>query len=905
MSAFVKISSQLNMHAPTWWADLIAKPASLASDGSVLIGSKSGRAIEFEGSFTLAVGGTLSGTVDSVAIWSGGKVIATIAVSPETDVSLADLLAAGGRGAKAFFELLLPGDDSVVRSDHAGSRLIGGAGDDAFLCSPIGLQAGTTLDGGPGGDTADYTAVSGPGLVIDLFAGITTGLPGGGSDKLLSIENAIGSQGNDRLVGNGVDNRLDGMIGADTMAGGGGNDTYVVENSLDRVVEAAGGGVDKVLLQGGLGLRYTLPANVENLEVFGVVSAQNTSITASTGNDLNNHMTGWAGRDRLDGAKGADTMAGGGGDDAYVVDDVADVVIEGRAEGIDTVTSRVSYVLPSNVEHLVLGGASSLNGTGNSLANRITGNAGNNTIDGKAGADTMIGGAGNDIYVVDHAGDRIVERSDAGYDSVRSSVSHVLSSGVEALTLTGGRAIDGTGNSLDNFLRGNGAANVLDGRGGTDTMAGGKGNDTYVVDSEGDVIIEAAGNGTDTVVSSSSFTLPKNVEHGFLVATPTSEYNRALMGNDLDNRLTGDFTDDFLDGGAGADTMIGGDGQDAYVVDSAEDVVIEEGADFAVDTVYSSISFSLSSSLENLYLLGAANIDATGNDSDNFIWGNEGNNIIDGGAGADQMFGGKGNDIYIVDTFLDRVSDDSGLDTVFSSSDFFLRDDDGIEELYLLGDANISAWGNSLDNVIAGNAGDNGLYGGEGIDTVSFADASSGVSVNLEMLTASGQGTDLVFGFERIIGSAHDDRLRGSQATDTLTGGAGRDTFVLDMGEPDRITDFVSGQDRVEIDQQGNTYSGVVVVPYAVSGDITRSTASEVIGRLEQDILAARDPQFDFGPAFANGTIFVVNNGATSAILHFTDTTGVEPWQVDFSELAIRGWLDGTTTVAASDFVFG
>jgi Ca2+-binding RTX toxin-like protein len=71
------------------------------------------------------------------------------------------------------------------------------------------------------------------------------------------------------------------------------------------------------------------------------------------------------------------------------------------------------------VENLFLLGTSNLNGTGNELANKLTGTSGTNTLDGGLGADTLNGGAGNDIYVVDDAGDTVVEESASGAPPTR------------------------------------------------------------------------------------------------------------------------------------------------------------------------------------------------------------------------------------------------------------------------------------------------------------------------------------------------------------------------------------------------------------------------------------------------------------------------------------------------------
>ncbi|MFS8148969.1 calcium-binding protein, partial [Rhizobium sp. BR 249] len=160
-----------------------------------------------------------------------------------------------------------------------------------------------------------------------------------------------------------------------------------------------------------------------------------------TGNALDNVITGGAGNDVLNGEVGADTLIGRVGNDAYVVDNVGDVVVENAAEGTDTVWTNLSaYTLGANTENLTYFGTGAFTGTGNALANAIVGGTGNDLLDGGAGADSLRGGAGNDIYVVDNAGDVIVEAAGGGTDELRtvlSAYSIATLTNVENLSYTG------------------------------------------------------------------------------------------------------------------------------------------------------------------------------------------------------------------------------------------------------------------------------------------------------------------------------------------------------------------------------------------------------------------------------------------------------------------------------------
>jgi hypothetical protein len=407
------------------------------------------------------------------------------------------------------------------------------------------------------------------------------------------------------------------------------------------------------------------------------------------------------------------------------------------------------------------------------------GTDGDDRLAGTTAADTMIGGRGDDIYTVNNAKDQVLENGAAGTDTVNSSISYTLGDFVENLTLTGSANINATGNALANVLIGNSGANVLDGGLGADRMSGGAGNDTYVVDNVKDVVTELTNGGTDTVMSSVSYTLGDNVEN----LTLTGSANINATGNALANVLTGNAGANVLDGGLGADTMIGGAGNDTYIVDNAKDVVTEL-ANGGTDTVMSSITYKLGDNVENLTLTGAANINATGNALANVLTGNSGANVLDGGAGADTMAGGAGNDTYIVDNANDVVTElaNGGTDVVNSAVTYKLGD--FLENLTLTGTAGINGTGNSLANAIVGNAGANIIDGGAGADR--------------------------------------------------LTGGAGKDTFVfstaLGASNVDVITDFKAVDDTMNLDDA--VFTGLAKGQLAASAFYVGAAAHDADDRI-------------------------------------------------------------------------
>ena len=359
------------------------------------------------------------------------------------------------------------------------------------------------------------------------------------------------------------------------------------------------------------------------------------------------------------------------------------------------------------IENAIGGGGNDVI-TGNDVANDLEGGGGNDIIDGGLGADTMTGGAGDDIYIVDNANDVINEQAGGGNDTVFSTVAYAQPAFVENLFMVGGGLVLGT--SSNDTLTGDSGANTIFGLGGADRMTGLGGDDIYYVDNAGDLVIEAANAGNDTVHASISYTLGLNVEN--LILDGSSAIDGT--GNALANTITGNAADNILDGKAGADTLIGGDGNDTFIVSGNKNYVTDvfSGGNGTLDQMHavgtSAVALNgfdaAAASIEKwvgngLELVGTAaneKFDLTGLTSItglNFVDGRAGNDTLigsnawsgdlRGGVGSDTLHGGSLNDRLdggkdkVADTFIFNKGD--GHDTIgnliFDKTNNVLLDD--------------------------------------------------------------------------------------------------------------------------------------------------------------------------------------------------------------------------------------
>ncbi|MEH2057311.1 MAG: calcium-binding protein [Nostoc sp.] len=377
-----------------------------------------------------------------------------------------------------------------------------------------GTPRNDTLIGGVGNDTLDGVA---------------------GNDSL------IGGAGNDSLIGGVGNDTLDGGAGNDTLKGGAGTDTFKGSQGNDNI--DGGDGVDTV--------DYSQLSQTITLSGVGTIQK-----AGGLGQDQLLHIekiiaNASVANNTIDASK---SLAG-----VFIT---VNLQTQSLAANNIPVLGTLPFtvvnfdnVIGTNANDIIIGdnqnnqlsganGNDSLNGgNGNDLLN---GGLGDDTLDGGLGTDSLNGGAGNDTYIVDSNTDIITEAADSGTDIVRSSATYTLGANVENLRLTGTSAVNGTGNSLNNFLFGNTFNNTLNGRAGDDTLDGNIGDDIL--------------NGEDGNDS--------------LQGGPGNDILNGGAGDDI---LIGNFPGSLLPPGLGeADTLTGGAGADRFILGDALNVFYDD-----------------------------------------------------------------------------------------------------------------------------------------------------------------------------------------------------------------------------------------------------------------------------------------------------------------------------------------
>lgn len=706
------------------------------------------------------------------------------------------------------------------------------------LNATIDLRAATLIQGDDGaGGRPSYYFDPATGKIINHGYTIAHGVV---------IENAVGGNGDDTLIGNYAHNNLTGGLGADVLNGGDGYDTAIYDNQYYGQVQ---------VIDMKYGTEGTLDAAGDTfISIERVLGSDGEEVIRGT--DGIEALYGRGGNDTLTGRGGADILDGGAGIDVVAYESTVTVDLmfsylnTGEAAG-DTFNS-IEGIDGSNTND-------DLRGDG--LNNTLRGGFGNDLLRGRAGDDNLVGGAGNDTMWGDDGND-VLDGAISGYSFGFSPE--------------------------------------------IDTMYGGVGDDVYLVDSQDDVVVEFAGQGYDTigVLSDPSrrsvrhYTLAENSNVEALVGEGNGTLH--LTGNSQANDITGGFGDDrlygmggndTLNGWVGNDTLDGGDGDDTFMAGNraGNDTYIGgdgidtlafyhefgSGITFDLATGYWSEGFGIAgrgrvttgsitvSEIENVRgsegddtFYGDANNNrlegAAGNDT---LDGRAGNDVLDGGLGFDSMSGGDGDDRFIgryeYSVYgVDFMDGGAGSDTAdFSTHGHAIWADleYGGREVWTRDNASLSVgtWRQvadlqSVEN-LTGTAGGDALYGNaaanrfEGRGGNDIIDGRDGNDV----LTGGFASENDAAGFDgddTVNGGAGDDEIIVSFGSDVLDGGDGSDTLSFAWVGADLSISLADGHTDF---QEGGSY----VTEFGGAGwsthvDVTWSNFENLTGGLGNDRLA-------------------------------------------------------------------
>lgn len=247
----------------------------------------------------------------------------------------------------------------------------------------------------------------------------------------------------------------------------------------------------------------------------------------------------------------------------------------------------------------------------------------------------------------------------------------------------------------------------------------------------------------------------------------------------------------------GTTEFYGGGGNDVYIINGTASQFVREFAGGGDDEVRTNqVNVTLASEVERLTFTGTGNFVGRGNASDNVIIGGAGNDTLFGGAGADQLIGGEGTDTvsYADSTVGLTINTQTGIHTGIAAGDTY----SSIEAIT----------GSNFSDVFVGDAGANIFNGGTGLDLLSFANESSGITLDLSAPLVTGVAAgDSYTSIEIFQGTAQADTFTGSAAAaENFIGGAGADT-LNGLGRGDGAW-YLTSSDAVQIDLLAGTASG-------------------------------------------------------------------------------------------------
>ena len=728
----------------------------------------------------------------------------TVSASSGTNLTEGNDNYTGTQSADIIFGL---GGNDFIQGLGGADTIFGGDGDDQL----VGGAGGDILDGGAGSDWAYYFGSSSQ-IEINLLAG-TSFFGEADGDTLISIENIVGSNFNDVIVGDAGANILAGNSGDDIIDGGAGDDFLI-------------GGQGADTLDGGTGIDW--------IRAYDLSATQATSIDLSTGvvsNDGYGTADTIANIENISGSTAfTDILTGDAGDNIIYTTGFGDTVNAGA--GDDLVSFEAAGIYDGGAGVDTLQAWELVTGGGQRLRHVL-----DNTGDGRADIELTSNGVHIDFSLGQFVDDGF------GNSAAITGFEHLIGSSLNDILV---------GDAGNNQISGGDGDDILTGGAGADQLSGGDGYDTADYRNAGSGVgVNTASQGTNGEAFQDTYSSIEGIYgSNFNDNIQGSSANEDFYGEGGNDTLNGGAGDDSLFGGAGADRLVGGAGADVNDGGAGLDSMDYRGSSSRVAlnlVTGGTVGEALGDTFISIERLYGSNFNdtITGTSANEFLYGEDGNDTINGGGGIDRIYGGDGNDVQRGQGGNDQLYGSAGADQLNGGTGLDIAnyrassagvgvdmaaggtggdaDGDtyfGIEAVYgsdfvdtITGNTSSNELrGFDGDDTLDGGSGNDRLFGGNGADTfiggagidiAMFTVATAGVTLDLATGGTGGEAAgDTYSSIEWVFGSGFDDNITGDDGINRLTGNDGNDT-LNGAGGNDRLlggdgNDTINGGDGVD-----------------------------------------------------------------------------------------------------------